>query len=116
MAFLFLFAFEQVQGFRFKGDLELFALVSDSSEWISLWKSHAQQVSPCSGKAFGALFGLKFGTPSEPPSLKVMLGSMLATCWHRYIYTHTTYIYIYIYIYCESNPRLDIQFGVSLNL
>lgn len=64
MAFLFLFAFEQVQGFRFKGDLELFALVSDSSdEWISLWKSHAQQVPPCSGKAFGALFGLSLGRP-----------------------------------------------------
>ena len=63
MAFLCLFAFEQVQGFRFKGDLELFALVSDSSEWISLWKSHAQQVPPCSGKTVGALFGLSLGRP-----------------------------------------------------
>ena len=45
--FLCGFAFEQVQGFRFKGDLELFALVSDSSdEWISLWKSHAQKAHP----------------------------------------------------------------------
>ena len=33
-----------------------------------------------------------------------------------YIYMDA-YIYMDIYIYiCESNPRLDIQFGVSLKL
>ena len=66
---------------------------------------------------------VKFGTSSEPPSLKVMLGSMLVTCWHRYIYiyiyTYAYIVYMYIYIYicvcvCRQGSILETFPGCQL--
>ena len=60
---------------------------------------------------------VKFGTPSEPPSLKVMLGSMLVTCWHRYIYIYICIYSVYVYIYicvCRQGSILETFPGCQL--